>query len=189
MKKEKVLKKIKKHFTEKRYVRLTRKKGEFVGISTGYILNHSVNFILLQETDEFRILGYQIIPIYTIKHIRFNKNDETYERILKAEGLFPVLKHKIDLTDWNTIFNDIKKTELIITSECEHPKFSSFCIGQLKKINKKSISIRYFNAQGILDNENTKNKFKNITKLSFDDRYANIFSKYLTEEKTVDNNN
>lgn len=181
MKKEKILKKIEKHKVEKLYVRLTRKKGGFEGISTGFILDNSNDFILLQETDDFRILGYQIIPIKTIKHVRYNKNDKTYERILKAEGLHPEFKYKIDLQDWNTICNDIKKTELTIISECEHPKLDNFCVGQLKRINKKSISIRYFNAQGILDKENTKHKFKDITKLSFDDRYANIFSKYITE--------
>lgn len=73
MKKEKVIEKLGKHCSEKLYVRLTRKKGGFEGISTGFILDKSSDFILLQETDEFRVLGYQIIPIKTIKHVRYNK--------------------------------------------------------------------------------------------------------------------
>ncbi len=81
MKKEKVKEKLEKHYSEKLYARLTRKKGDFEGITTGFILDKSSDFILLQETDEFRILGYQIIPIQTIKHVRYNKNDKTYERI------------------------------------------------------------------------------------------------------------
>lgn len=184
LKKEKVIEKLEKHLAEKLYVRLTRKKGGFEGITTGFILDKSSDFILLQETDEFRILGYQIIPINTIKHIRYNKNDKTYERILKEEGLMKEVKakHKVDLTNWNTIANDIKTTELTIISECEHPKLNYFCIGQLKRVNKKSISIKYFNAQGILDEKNTKHNFEDITKLSFDDHYANVFSKYLTEK-------
>ncbi|RKD96873.1 hypothetical protein [Marinifilum flexuosum] len=180
MKKEKILNKLEQYFTNKNYVRLTRKKGSFEGISTGFILGKSNNFILIQETDEFRILGYQIFPIETIKHVRYNKNDKTYERILKEEGLLANvgLKYKIDLTDWKSICRDVKKTGLTVISECEHPKIKSFCIGNLKRVNKKSISIRYFNAQGIYDKENTTNDFKNITKLSFDDHYANVFSKY-----------
>lgn len=184
MNKEKKLKRIEKHFAEKLYVRLTRKKGGFEGISTGFILDKSSDFILFQETDEFRILGYQIIPIETIKHVRYNKNDKTYERILNEEGLLKdvKLKYQINLTDWISICTDIKKTELLIISECEHPKLNYFCIGRLEQVNKKSISIRYFNAQGILDKKNTKHKFENITKLSFDDRYANVYAKYLTEK-------
>ncbi|WP_282125536.1 hypothetical protein [Marinifilum flexuosum] len=180
MKKEKILNKLEQYFTNKNYVRLTRKKGSFEGISTGFILGKSDDFILIQETDEFRILGYQIFPIETIKHVRYNKNDKTYERILKEEGLLDNvgLKYKIDLTDWKSICRDVKKTGLTVISECEHPKIKSFCIGDLKQVNKKSISIRYFNAQGIYDKENTTNDFENITKLSFDDHYANVFSKY-----------
>ncbi len=184
MKKEKILEKIEKHFAEKLYVRLTRKKGGFEGISTGFILDKSNDFLLLQESDEFKILGYQIFPIETIKHVRYNKNDKTYERILSEEGLLTDVqsKYEIDLSSWTSICNDIKKTELPIISECEHPKLNYFCIGRLEKVNKKSISIRYFNAQGILDKKNTKHKFENITKLSFDDHYANVFSKYLVEK-------
>ena len=188
MKKEKIIEELEKHYAEKLYVRLTRKKGGFEGISTGFVVDKSDEFILLQESDEFRILGYQIIPIRTIKHVRYNKNDKTYGRILKDEMLLERvrIKHKVDLTNWTSITKDIKKTGLTIISECEHPKLRYFCIGHLQRINKKSISIRYFNAQGILDKENTKHKFEDITKLSFDDHYANVFSKYV-KEKAVAN--
>lgn len=183
MKKEKIIEKIEKHLNEKRYVRLTRKKGMFEGISSGFVLDKSSDFILIQETDEFRILGYQIFPISTIKHVRYNKNDKYYEHVLREEGMLTnvKLKHKINLADWNTIFRDIKNTGLTVIAECEHPKLNTFCIGPVKRVNKKSVSIRYFNAQGILDKKNTKNEFKDITKLSFDDHYANVFSKYVTK--------
>lgn len=181
MKKEKVLEKLKEHYDKNRYVRITRKFGWAEEISTGFILGISKKFILLQEANEFRILGYQIFPVETIKHVRYNKFDKTYESILKEEGLLSKvkLKYKIDLTNWKTICQDVKKTGLTVISECEHPDIGSFCIGELKRINKKSISIRYFDATGKLDKQNTTNQFKNITKLSFDDHYANVFSKYI----------
>jgi len=185
VKKEKVLKKLKQHLTEKKYARITRRKGGFEEISTGFILGMSDKFLLIQESDEFRILGYQIFPIGTIKHVRYNKFDKTYNSILLKEGLLKEveLKHKIDLSDWASVCRSVKKTGLTIISECEHPDIQSFCIGDIKRINKKSISIRYFNAHGIYDEENTTNDFKNITKLSFDDHYANIFSKYVREKE------
>jgi hypothetical protein len=102
---------------------------------------------------------------------------------LKKEGLLSKVKnkHKIDLKSWKTICKSIKYTKLTVISECEHPKMEYFCIGELKKVNKKSISIKYFNAKGTLDKTLTKHWFKDITKLSFDDRYANVFSKYVKE--------
>ncbi len=185
MKKEKIYTKLNEHFAEKRYVRLTRRKGDFEGVTMGFIIDKSKDFIIVQETDDFRILGYQIIPIKTIKHVRFNKNDQTYERILKEEGLLSQVKskHKIDLTNWSSIGKDLIKTKLTIISECEHPKQRYFCIGKLTQVNKKSLSIRYFNAQGIYDKKNTKHNFGDITKLSFDDHYANVFSKYVVSKK------
>jgi hypothetical protein len=180
MKKEKIIKKLEKHLNEQRYLRLTRKRGGFNGISTGFILGKSDDFILIQETDNFRILGYQILPMDTISHVRYNNFDKVYENILKQEGLIETvkLKHSIDLSHWKSICKDIKKTGLTVISECEHPDIRSFCIGELMRVNKKSLSIRYFNAEGKFDNENTINDFSDITKLSFDDHYANIFSKY-----------
>lgn len=185
MKKKEVFRKLENHYQKKRYSRLTRKRGGFKEISTGFVLGISESFILLQETDDFRILGYQVFPIDTIKNIRYNNYDKTYERILDKEGLLDKvdLKHKIDLTDWLSLCKSIKRTGLTVISECEHPDIQSFCIGDLKKINKKSIEIRYFNAEGIYDDENTSNRFKNITKLSFDDRYANVFSKHAKKRK------
>lgn len=181
MKKHKIRKLLEKNQNEKIYTRLTRKIKYLEKISTGFILDISEKFILLQETDEFRILGYQIIPIKTVSHVRYNGNDKTYERILKEEGLLEQvkLKYKVDISNWSSIAEDLQKIEVCVISECEHPKIQSFCIGRIKKVNKKSISIHYFNAQGILDEKYTKNKFKNITKLSFDDHYANVFSKYV----------
>ena len=181
MKKHKIRKLLEKNQNEKIYTRLTRKIKYLEKISTGFILNISEKFILLQETDEFRILGYQIIPIKTVSHVRYNENDKTYEGILKEEGLLEQvkLKYKVDISNWASIAEDLKKIEVCVISECEHPKIQSFCIGRIKKVNTKSISIHYFNAQGILDEKYTKNKFKNITKLSFNDHYANIFSKYV----------
>jgi len=182
VKKRNIRNKIDFHYSNVLYARLTRRKGGFEGLSHGFIVKKSDNFILLQETNDFRILGYQIIPINSIKKLRFNKNDKTINKILKAEGQLPSLKHDIDLTDWKTIFKDIKATNLTAISECEHPKHNYFCIGKISRVKKNSVLIKYFNAQGIVDKKNTEHKFQDITKVSFDDHYANVFSKYLIEK-------
>jgi hypothetical protein len=180
MKKRTIQKQLKKHLSHKRYVRLTRTIGNESHISTGILLSKSKDFILIQETNNFKVLGYQIFPIQTISHVRYIDYDKTIERILKSEGQYAKakLKYNINLKNWKTICNDIQNTGLPIISECEHPNIESFCIGKLMTVNKKSISIKYFNANGIYDKKNTKNHFKNITRLSINDRYADVFSKY-----------
>lgn len=179
MKKKKIQQKINKHFKKGHYVKITRTIGEFEGEATGFIIDKSADFIMIHEVNDFQVLGYQVIPIKTISHVRYNENDKTIDQILKAEGEQPSLKYKINLTDWKTIFNDVQETGLTVISECEDLKHDYFCIGKIKKVKDSAVYIRYFNGQGILDKENTKHRFKEITKLSFDDRYANVFSKYV----------
>ena len=159
---------------------LIRKSGDFQENTTGYILAFSKDFIVLQETNNFRIDGYLIIPVKTIKSIRRNKFEKTIQKIHHKEGLYSRvgIKHKIDLTSWNSVCKSIKKTKLCVISECENPKQEYFCIGNIKRVNKKSLSIQYFDGTGKLDSFNTKHYFKEITKLAFDDIYANTFTKY-----------
>jgi hypothetical protein len=172
--------KLIKYHSEKVYCEITRSFGDNDALSTGFILKISDSLILLQESADFRILGYQIIPVNSISRVRHNNSDKTYHRILKKEGLLNSvnLKYDIDLTNWKSACKGIKKTNLNVISECEHPDHEYFCIGELKRVNQKSISIRYFDATGTLDDENTTHNFNDITKLSFDDHYANVFSKY-----------
>ena len=74
MKTEKVIKKLKFHFENKFYCRITRKKGKFIGYSTGFVVGLSDSFVIIQETDDFRILGFNVFPIKSIIHVRYNKN-------------------------------------------------------------------------------------------------------------------
>lgn len=179
MKTRKINKRLKRHYKKKLYCRLTRKVGKFEGITRGYIVGVSKDFVLLQESDDFKLYGYVIIPRYSIIHFRYNKFDKKYQQILEAEKVKLKFNYTIDLKSWKSICKDLKKTKLTVISECEHPKLDYFCIGKIKKVNKKSLSIRYFDAAGILDKDNTEHKYKEISKLRFDDHYANVFSKYL----------
>ena len=89
MKRKKIEERINHHYENKLYVRLTRSAGNFEGISTGFIIDKSDKFIQLQETNDFKLINYQIIPIRTISHVRNNKNDKTLHKILKAEKINP----------------------------------------------------------------------------------------------------
>lgn len=91
--------------------------------------------------------------------------------------------HKIDLTNWSTIFNSIKALGFNIIIENEKPGDETFDIGPITKVTEKSVNLRYFSADGYLAKEDTKFKWKHITRVQFDDRYINIYSKYLRERK------
>lgn len=187
-KKEKILAKIKQHAENHLYARITRitdKKNEQTVISRGYIVKYTEDFILLKEDDDFMFMGYNLIPVQYIKRIRYNKNDQYYDFIFKSEYPEDAFKLdvdlEIDLSSWQTFFQSVQKTDKPIISECEKWKQSYFTIGGIASVNETSVYINYFDAQGRLDKEPVEHKFKWITKVTFDDNYSKVFSKYIKE--------
>ncbi|WP_299111615.1 hypothetical protein [uncultured Winogradskyella sp.] len=182
-KKDKINKKIQKHFDNRLYARIKRGiKGDFEEILRGYIIKYSEDFILVKEEDDFEFRGYQIIPTYTVKGIRYNDNDKYYDFINKSEhkkSWFEIDKlSDIDLSSWETIFIDLKTKKLHIITECERYEDKLFCIGSIAEFTKKAVHIEYFNAQGYIDETPVKHKYKWITKITFGDNYTKVFSKY-----------
>lgn len=178
--------KIKKQYKKKRLSKITRRVSKKSHeISSGYIVDYSKDFVILQETDNFQILGFNILPIKDFSKVRYNKYDKYYDKIMTLENEKEKigLKTKINLSDWSSIFKTLKKNGINVIAECENPKIGSFTIGEITKVTNKSVSIRYFDATGFLNENPTKLRFKNITKVTFNDRYIDIFSKYLRERK------
>ena len=87
----------------------------------------------------------------------------------------------MDISTWKSISRALKISRITIMIDCEMSKDEFFGIGEVKNVNKDSVEIRYFDAQGILDETNTRFPYDIITKLSFDSKYANVFSKYTRE--------
>lgn len=154
-------------------------------ISRGYIVDFSNNFVVIQETDDFKLMGFNVLPLKDFKTIRYNNNDRYYDKIMSLENQKNDIgiKTKIELTEWKTIFNSLRKAKKNIIIECENPEIDSFIIGPIKRITDKNVYIQYFNALGYLDEKYTKIEYENISKITFDDRYIEIFSKYLRERK------
>ena len=166
----------------KSYVKIFREVMDGDSNVDGFILKMSKDFMLLQKGEEFRLNGYAIFRQDHYESIRYDATDQKYEKILNKEGVVKKeygLKDKINLKTWNTIFSDLKKAKRHVIVECEDLKNPSFCIGPIEKINKKSVLVRYYDPLGMLDKKPTKINFKDITMVSFGDRYIEIFKKYL----------
>lgn len=176
--------KIERQFRERHFSRITRKTSKYgEAINRGYIVDYSDIFIIFQETEDFKLLGFSIFPIKSLKKIRYNNYDKYYDNIMDWEHQKQNLgiKTKVDLSNWKSIFETLRQKEINVIVECENPDVYAFTIGPVVKITDRSVHIRYFNAEGIFDKKPTKIKFKNISKVVFGDRYIDIFSKYLRE--------
>ncbi|OJJ20161.1 hypothetical protein BKI52_16955 [marine bacterium AO1-C] len=182
----KIKEKIKKHHQDQKFARITRKVAkDWKEISRGYIVGYSDDFVVLQESDDFKLLGFNVLPVDHLLEIRYNHYDKYYDKIMgwEEEKDKIGLKTKVNLTDWKAVFKTFQKKKMSVIVECENPKINSFTIGQVKRITDKHVYILYFDAAGFLDEKPTKLKFENITKITFDDRYVDIFSKYTRKRK------
>jgi len=178
--------KIKDFCENRKFARITRKVAEdWDEISRGYIVDFSKDFVVIQECDDFRLLGFNILPIKDFKSIRFNNNDKYYDKIMSLENEKENIgiKTKVDLSDWKNIFKSLRKNKKNVIIECENPEIGTFTIGPIKRITDKNVFIQHFNASGFFDEKLTKIGFENITKIIFDDRYIDVFSKYTRERK------
>jgi hypothetical protein len=182
----KIFNSIKFHYDNKKYARLTRQVAkDCTEISDGYIVAYSKDFIILQETDDFRLLGYLVLPIAQIEEVRYNKVDKYYDKIMvwEKEADNVSLPYDIDLTNWNAIFKSIKSYKLNVIVECEDPEIDTFTIGPVVRITKNKVYISHFDAQGYIDEDPIAVEYADISKARFDERYANIFGKYTRHKK------
>lgn len=179
------LSKLQHHKTCKKSCTIFRKVGKNLFKNHGFIMEFNDDFIVFYETYDFDLVGYSIFTISSISEIRYNNNDKYYDKIMRWEGItakadYP---HNIDLTNWSTIFKSIKSLGFNVIIENEKPEQETFHIGPITKITDKSVKMRSFDPKGYLDKEDTKFKWKDVTRVQFDERYTNIFSKYLRERK------
>jgi hypothetical protein len=176
-----IFEKIEKHQAAKNYVKIKRDVGsKSYQISRGYILDHSFDFVLIIEDDNFVPDGYRIFPIASIAKIRNNNYDQFYDTIMEQEGQKKLIKipYEIDLENWKNIFNSIKQANLNCVVENETDELFFFKIGEIIKVKERSLKILNFDPEGYFDNEPTKIKYKEISSISFADNYTTTMSKY-----------
>lgn len=180
--------KIRTHHEKKHRVKVYRRvsKGQ-TETSNGYILDFSEELLLLHQVDDFKIDGYDVIPMAQIKKLRFNKSDKYFDKMMKWENEFEKvgINHNVDIKNWRTLFTSLKKLAMSVIVRCEAPDIdgNEFTIGPIEKVGIKYISIKHFDAEGYFDNFSSSIDYPSITRVEFDTQYSNIFSKYTRHRK------
>jgi hypothetical protein len=147
----------------------------------GFIIAMSKTFLLIQKEEEFYLNGYAIIRKDHFDALRSNNYEKTFKKILSQEGMLKEygLSKKISITSWASIFKALKKLDFHVIVECEDLEVPQFLIGPLTKVHREFVSIKNYDPTGRLDKRSTKVKYNDITIVKFDDRYLNVFRKYL----------
>ena len=154
---------LKCHVDKKDYVKIKRIVTDGEANISGFILQMSKDFLLVQKEEEFFLNGYGIIRRDHYDAIRCNKFDKAFKRILKAEGIFDSdygIKNKLRLNEWKTIFEDLMKNDYHVIVECEDLEDPLFVIGPIKKVNTDSVSIQYYDPTGLLDKKTDESEMQ-----------------------------
>lgn len=148
-----------------------------------YTLNKTEDFYLGVEEFDFELDGYQIRLIEDITDAMLVENFSA--EINLKEGLLEKIKdYKINLTNFQTIFNDLYLMDKIISIEREYDDEDYFfVIGKIVKVTDYSIWFKDFNVDGNWNEEINIIPFDIITTVRFDSKYINIWSKYISEVK------
>jgi hypothetical protein len=178
---KKTLKKIKAFQKATKFVQIKREVSKSIRlVNSGYILDHTKDFVVVQECEDFRLLGYLILPTAQIKKVQHKKTDAYYDKIMEKEGMKDqvFLNTTLDLKNWKSIFKIFQNLKKPIIIECEGAAYNSFSIGPITQVNANSVEILHFDAMGKVAKSSTQIAFEDITCVQFDDRYIDVFYKY-----------
>lgn len=141
----------------------------------GFPLAVSEQLFLVAEDDDFLLNGFQVRRLRDIFELGDRKG--IYQTIAEKEGLTDFAVPDVDITDWRSVFASLQKLgkHIIIEREYE-PEF--FRLGVIEAVGEDHVVFRHYDADGIWQ-EPAKIPYRDITSVTFDDRYANTFAKYV----------
>lgn len=176
-----VIEKLRAVQAKRQYARIAR-SGVSRSADFHFVLDLGPNLVLLQDESSFRLDGYSIVNLADVTAVRSGRLERFTERLLKQERATPSLPPvPIDLSDWRTVLKSLQAYGKHVIIECEtgDEDFDEFFIGRIEKLNKASVSFRHFDALGQWDDEPTTIRFRDITRVRFDERYIDVYSKFL----------
>jgi len=177
---------LKEYCGERKYVLLTRKVGKVNKAERGYIISYSKDFVLFQASEDFKVSGYFVFNTNNIVSVKHDAYEKHYDKIMILRKEFQKIgiTYEINLANWISVLKSIQSRKLAVVielKEIESPPFLN--MGSIKNIDQSAVYIQRFNEQGIIDEIVTPIYFKHITKITFDTKYINVFSKYSRSKK------
>lgn len=175
---------IKNHIDNTHYVKVFFVDDSPEDLTSGFILNFSEEFLMIQESHNFTLDGIKIIPMNMVASTRHKKFEKTSEKIFSQEGLIKfdqkIIKNT-SLKNFESLFQSLKKQNFHCIVESSTKKKNIFSIGEILEINEKSVVIKNYDATGKIEKKSDKILFTNIDFISFNDRYSTTFRKYIIE--------
>ena len=138
-------------------------------------------FFAINE-DDFIFDGFRVSRFRDVVKVRVK--DDLCDQIILNEGLFQgLIIPEIELENWESVFNSLQTIGKNIIVEHETPEGvdDNFTICKIDRVYKSCLYIYHFDADGIWQSEPFRIPYQEVTSVTFDSRYVNVFSKYLPD--------
>lgn len=177
MGKDKLLEKMKLICTNNFICRIERREiDEFK--KSGKLIKFSNNFLLVCYEYDFEFDGFEIIRLEDITGIYYDNVDKFINNIFINEGINFTIGDvlSININSYIDIMRFFLNKKENITIECE--KYGDFYIGKIIEVSDEYVKILCFDAEGYWDKDPSTIFYKDITSISFRNRYLKYMSKY-----------
>lgn len=144
-------------------------------VQYGFPLAVGEQLFLLAIDDDFLLNGFTVRRLRDIYELGDRKG--IYQSIAEKEGLTRFEAPDVDLSDWKSVFTSLQKLGKHIIVEREYER-DFFRLGIIEAIAEDHVLLQHYNADGIWQ-EPAWIDYREITSVTFDDRYANTFAKYV----------
>lgn len=144
-------------------------------VQYGFPLAVGEQLFLLALDDDFLLNGFTVRRLRDIYELGDRKG--IYQAIAEQEGLTVFDVPDVDISDWQSVFAALQKMNKHVIVEREYePGF--FRLGVIEAVAEDHVVLRHYDADGVWQ-EPAAIDYREITSVTFDDRYAEVFSRYV----------
>ena len=146
------------------------------------LLKASEKLFLAINEDDFIFDGFRISRFRDVKELRIK--DDKCDDIIRSEGLLDdFTAPEINVDNWQTVFEDLKElgNNIMIRYETPEGKDDDITLGKIDRVCKNWLYLYVFDADGIWEEEPYRIPYTEVTSVTFESRYINIFTKYISE--------
>jgi len=145
-------------------------------------LKASEKLFLAINEDDFIFDGFRISRFRDVKELRIK--DDKCDDIIRSERLLDdFTAPEINVDNWQTVFEDLKElgNNIMIRYETPEGKDDDITLGKIDRVCKNWLYLYVFDADGIWEEEPYRIPYTEVTSVTFESRYINIFTKYISE--------
>lgn len=151
----------------------------------GYPLAVSMELVLLEQTVDFRLDGYAVMPLRQIASVPALATQRFTDRVVSDRGdakRIHIPRYRLALESWLECAKSVAAMPQFVICDCERRDGEiedDFYLGSIVAVTNDSFAMRHVDAMAGWYSDVPVTPFADITRLRFGDPYSTTFRKYM----------